>query len=110
MQGRHNPELSWEHSELMAHSQNQLCKKKGKSDVGQRDCARSTGVNGAVPSHELPVSLPEAIKTQGGLIIVCVSIIICIFFLSLRVTEATLERHVLEKEDKNITGPGWLQL
>lgn len=73
MQGRHSqqePVLSWEHSEHMAHSHSKLGKEKAKSDVGQLDCARNTGINGEVPGNQLCVSLPGAIERQGGLIVV----------------------------------------
>lgn len=57
---------------LGAHGCNhsKLGKKKVKSGIGQWDCARNTGINGAVPTNQLCVSLPEAIERQRGLIIV----------------------------------------
>lgn len=71
VQCRHSQqELSWEHSEHMTCKHSKLGKKKVKSGVGQLDCARNTGINGVVPSNQLYVNLPEAIKRQGGLIIV----------------------------------------
>lgn len=57
-------------TEHVAGSHSKLGKNKVKSGVGQLDCARNTGINGTVPWNQLCVSLPEAMKRQGGLIIV----------------------------------------